>query len=98
VKLPAWFTVPTPVGDYNPDWAVLLEEEGEETLYFVAETKGIEKVGAHLTRDEIKDQVRPEEWRKIRCGAAHFGSEQLDKEGALDDVDYRVVSEADELP
>lgn len=98
VKLPAWFTVPTPVGDYNPDWAVLLEEEGEETLYFVAETKGIEKMSGHLTRDEIKDQVRPEEWRKIRCGAAHFGSEQLDKEGALEDVDYRVVSEAEELP
>ena len=99
VKLPAWFTVPTPIGEYNPDWAVLLEEDnGEEKLYFIAETKGIEKMGQQLTPSEIKDQVRPDEWRKIRCGAAHFGSQQLGKTGALDEVDYKVVSEAEELP
>lgn len=38
-KLPGWFTVPTPVGGYNPDWAVLVEEDGGERLYFVVETK-----------------------------------------------------------
>ena len=41
VKLPAWFKVDTPVGYYNPDWAILLEREtGGDTLYLVRETKG----------------------------------------------------------
>src|SRR3954451_25271887 len=38
-KLPAWFKVPTPLGSYNPDWAVLVEIDGEERLYFVAKRK-----------------------------------------------------------
>ena len=38
-KLPGWFTVPTPLGSYNPDWAVVVDIEGEERLYFVVETK-----------------------------------------------------------
>ena len=38
-KLPGWFTVPTPLGSYNPDWAVLVEIDGDERLYFVVETK-----------------------------------------------------------
>ena len=38
-KLPSWFTVPTPLGSYNPDWAVLIEVDGEDKLYFVLETK-----------------------------------------------------------
>ena len=46
LKLPRWFTVPTPVGNYNPDWAIVLEERdahGQATdkplLYLVRETK-----------------------------------------------------------
>ena len=39
-KLPGWFKVPTPLGTYNPDWAVLVEKDGSERLYFVVETKG----------------------------------------------------------
>jgi type III restriction enzyme len=39
-KLPGWFKVPTPLGTYNPDWAVLVEVDGDERLYFVVETKG----------------------------------------------------------
>ena len=39
-KLPRWFQVPTPLGAYNPDWAMLVENEDDERLYFVAETKG----------------------------------------------------------
>ena len=39
-KLPPWFKVPTPLGSYNPDWAVVVEDEGDEKLYFVVETKG----------------------------------------------------------
>ena len=41
-KLPDWFKIPTPLGYYNPDWAILVKEENEkaEKLYFVIETKG----------------------------------------------------------
>ena len=38
-KLPAWFKVPTPLGTYNPDWAVLVEKDGAERLYFVVEKR-----------------------------------------------------------
>jgi type III restriction enzyme len=61
-KLPAWFKVPTPLGTYNPDWAVLVEVSGEERLYFVVETKG------SLFTDDLRDQ----EAAKIACGEAHF--------------------------
>ena len=59
-KLPNWFKINTPLGSYNPDWAVLFEIEGEERLYFVVETKG-----------NLKDLRRPEE-AKIKCGKKHF--------------------------
>ena len=36
-KLPAWFKIPTPLGSYNPDWAVLIDHNGEEKLFFVVE-------------------------------------------------------------
>lgn len=62
-KLPRWFTVPTPLGGYNPDWAVLVEEEGLERLYFVVETKG-----ARL----FADTLRPPEQAKIDCAREHF--------------------------
>ena len=39
-KLPGWFRVPTPLGSYNPDWAVLIDSGEGEQLYFVVETKG----------------------------------------------------------
>ncbi len=37
-KLPNWFRIKTPIGNYNPDWAIVLN--GEKKIYFVAETKG----------------------------------------------------------
>jgi type III restriction enzyme len=61
-KLPAWFKVPTPLGNYNPDWAVLVEASGEERLYFVVETKG------SLFNDDLRDS----EAAKVACGEAHF--------------------------
>jgi type III restriction enzyme len=61
-KLPAWFKVPTPLGTYNPDWAVLVEADGEERLYFVVETKG------SLFADDLRDV----EAGKIACGQQHF--------------------------
>ena len=61
-KLPGWFKVPTPLGTYNPDWAVLVEIDGAERLYFVVETK------ASLFKDDLRDK----EAAKIKCGEAHF--------------------------
>lgn len=61
-KLPGWFKVPTPLGTYNPDWAVLVTRDGQERLYFVVETKG------SLFDDELRDR----EGGKIECGKAHF--------------------------
>ncbi|SEJ66003.1 type III restriction enzyme [Pseudooceanicola nitratireducens] len=61
-KLPGWFKVPTPLGTYNPDWAVLIEEEGQEKLYFVVETKG----------SGWWDDLRHKEGAKIACGKEHF--------------------------
>jgi type III restriction enzyme len=61
-KLPGWFRVPTPLGTYNPDWAVLVEVDGMEKLYFVVETK------SSLFADDLRDK----ESAKIKCGTAHF--------------------------
>ena len=40
IKLPADFKIKTPLGNYNPDWALSVEEDGKEKLYFIVETKG----------------------------------------------------------
>ena len=61
-KLPGWFKVTTPLGPYNPDWAVLVEKDGAERLYFVVETK------SSLFTDDLRDKERA----KIECGRAHF--------------------------
>lgn len=61
-KLPGWFRIDTPIGDYNPDWAVLIEKEGVEKLYFVIESKGT----------LFADELRPVEKAKIDCGKEHF--------------------------
>lgn len=63
IKLPGWFKVETPIGTYNPDWAIVKQEEGEaKKLYLVRETKS--------TKDQL--QLRGSEWAKIQCGTAHF--------------------------
>jgi len=87
IKLPNWFTVTTPIGEYNPDWAIVWQdrdEHGSQTgkpkLYLVRETKS--------TLDKTK--LRPDERRKIICGEQHFIS-------ALK-VDYKVVTSVSELP
>ncbi len=59
-KLPRGFRIPTPLGDYLPDWAVVFERDTR--VYFVAETKsGLEW-----------EKLRPTEKDKISCGKAHF--------------------------
>ena len=62
VKLPNWFKIDTPLGNYNPDWAVIIDKNGVEKLYFVIETKG---------KSDI-DELRPEEKAKIECAEKHF--------------------------
>ena len=57
-KLPAWFKVPTPLGTYNPDWAVLVEVDGDERIYFVVETKGSLFVGRPARQRGRQDRVR----------------------------------------
>lgn len=66
VKLPDWFKVETPLGAYNPDWAIV--KEGDHTLYLVRETKG--------TKDFEK--LRNIEAEKIRCGRKHFETLKVD--------------------
>lgn len=63
-KLPDWFRIDTPLGTYNPDWAIVVENEGAERLYLVIETKG----------SLFADALRPTEKAKIDCGKAHFAS------------------------
>lgn len=61
-KIPDRFKIETPIGTYNPDWAVYLTKNSEEKLYFILETKG--------TLDPFDRKGR--ENMKIRCGIRHF--------------------------
>lgn len=83
IKLPNWFKVGTPVGQYNPDWGLVMEQvfgEDGPLLYLVRETKST----------TMADGLRGTENQKVHCGERHFV-------GALG-VDYRVITSADELP
>ncbi|MCV7684743.1 DEAD/DEAH box helicase family protein [Micrococcus luteus] len=62
MKLPDKFKIDTPVGPYNPDWAIVKHEDGEERVYMIRETKS--------TEDEIKR--RPTENAKIKSAEKHF--------------------------
>lgn len=67
-KLPSWFKIDTPLGSYNPDWAVMIDKDGEEKLYFVIETKG----------SILVDELRPKELDKIKCAKEHFKAIETD--------------------
>jgi type III restriction enzyme len=60
IKLPGWFMIDTPLGTYNPDWAIVKQDDAK--IYLVRETKS--------TKDQLK--LRGSEWAKIQCGKAHF--------------------------
>ena len=62
MKLPDKFRIPTPVGDYNPDWAIIKTEEGQDRLYLIRETKS--------SLDPTKR--RPGENAKINAAIKHF--------------------------
>lgn len=64
MKLPDKFKIDTPVGPYNPDWAIVKHEDGEERVYMIRETKS--------TEDEIKR--RPTENAKIKAATKHFAA------------------------
>lgn len=74
-KLPSRFTVPTPLGPYNPDWAIVaLDNEEKEHLYFVRETK----FAKGKNRDEILSNLRPNEAMKIASAKKHFSAISVD--------------------
>ncbi|WP_252974231.1 type III restriction-modification system endonuclease [Janibacter melonis] len=79
-KLPRGFFIPTPVGDYNPDWAIAFTEGTVKHVYFVAETKG------SLSSLQLKGV----EEAKIACARRFFESLN-DRSG--DDVRYDVVTD-----
>lgn len=80
-KLPDWFKIPTPIGSYNPDWAIVFE--GDTRVYFVAETKDTGTPVIDL------DKLRSSERQKIRCGMAHFRQ--------FEDLEYKVVNRVSDL-
>ena len=61
-KLPQNFKIRTPIGNYNPDWAVYLDADGVEGLYFILETKGSTSLIDLRTTEQLK----------IHCGKEHF--------------------------
>lgn len=82
-KIPDNFKIDTPIGNYNPDWAVFLNKNGEEKLYFVIETKG------SLNPYERKGK----ENLKIHCGKQHFKAldNGIELKEAVDWKDFRVT-------
>lgn len=77
VKLPSGFFIPTPVGNYNPDWAIAFKENSVKHIYFVAETKG--------SMDTM--ELREIESSKIHCAKEHFKAISGDK------VVYKMVTD-----
>ncbi|MFA7138658.1 MAG: restriction endonuclease subunit R, partial [Bacteroidales bacterium] len=81
VKLPSGFYINTPVGKYNPDWAIAFHEDKVKHIYFVAETKG----------DLSSMQFRKIEELKIECAREHF------KKISSETVRYEVVDSYEAL-
>lgn len=80
-KLPNWFKIPTPIGNYNPDWALVFEDD--KKIYFVAETKDTGTPQVDLSKLSGDEQI------KIKCGKVHF------KE--FDELKYKVVNKVGQL-
>ena len=79
-KLPRGFLIPTPVGDYNPDWAISFKEGAIKHVYFVAETKG----------SMSSMDLRPIEATKIECARKFF--DEINRKYAPENVKYDVVN------
>jgi len=81
-KLPEWFKIATPAGNYNPDWALIYEEEDKEKLYLIRESKSTEKSFFS------SDNLRKKENLKIQYGKKHF-----DTVG----VNYQVIENSNDV-
>ena len=84
-KLPRGFLIPTPVGDYNPDWAISFKEGTVKYIYFVAETKG----------SMSTMELRAIEKTKIECARIFF--DKINQSISLDKVKYDVVTDFGKL-
>src|SRR5690554_5151016 len=80
-KLPNWFKIPTPIGNYNPDWALVFEDD--KKIYFVAETKDTGTPEVDLSKLSGDEQL------KIKCGKAHFNE--------FEELEYKVVNKVGQL-
>jgi len=80
-KLPNWFKIKTPIGNYNPDWALVFEDDSK--IYFVAETKNTGDGSVDLSKLSKSEQL------KIKCGKAHFK--------VMDSVQYEVLTKVSDL-
>lgn len=78
-KLPRGFLIPTPVGDYNPDWAISFKEGAVKHVYFVAETKG----------SMSSMDLREIEKTKIKCARKFF--DDINQKFTPEQVKYDVV-------
>ncbi len=83
-KLPDWFKIPTPIGNYNPDWAIVMNHH--DKVYFVAETKN---TGKGIQDGVDLSKLHLEEQQKIACAIKHFS--------VFDGVKYRVVQNLSDL-
>lgn len=81
VKLPSGFFISTPVGKYNPDWAIAFREGDVKHIYFVAETKG----------STLESDLRENEKTKIKCAEEHF------RVISHDNIVYSVVDSYQDL-
>jgi type III restriction enzyme len=84
-KLPKGFAIPTPVGDYNPDWAIAFKQGTVKHIYFVAETKG----------SMSSMSLRKIEELKIECARKFFVKINTAIEG--EQVRYEVVNDYEQL-
>ncbi len=81
-KLPSWFVVDTPIGNYNPDWAIVWDDGQKEELYLVRETK--------FYKGKLEDVLKKSELQRIYCAEKHFEAINVDfkvsREKSLSDV------------
>lgn len=83
LKLPNWFKIPTPIGTYNPDWALAFEtEKNGDKLYLIRESKNTSENYFN------ENNLRNDEQQKIEFGKKHFDAI---------DVDYQVIEESADL-
>lgn len=74
-KLPAGFVIPTPLGDYNPDWALVLETPDGARFFYVVETKSVDMLSSDMLRDK--------EVGKMKCAEKHFALLQAGQENGI---------------